>query len=92
MGIFIKNPETERVVRELAAVRGVTLTDAIETAARKALEEERLKAKPKRTLESMHAATERFRRETGLDKVDLDITKADVDALYDDRELDDAKS
>lgn len=83
MGIFIRNPETERVVRELAAMRGVTLTDAIETAARRALEEERAKTKPKRTLESMLAATAEFRRQCGADEVPYrPVTKEEWDALW----------
>ena len=37
MGIFIKNPETEKIVREVAALRGTTITGAIDALAREAL-------------------------------------------------------
>jgi antitoxin VapB len=81
MGIFIKNPETERVVREIAALRGTTITGAIDALAREALEREQPQP-PRRTLESMRAATAEFRRKAGLDKVKLSVTKADFDALW----------
>jgi len=81
MGIFIKNPETERVVREVAALRGTTITGVIDALAREALERERPQP-PRRTLESMRAATAEFRRKAGLDKVKLNVTKADFDALW----------
>lgn len=41
MGIFIKDPETDKAVRKLAKRRGVTLTEAIRTAVLKDLAEER---------------------------------------------------
>jgi len=81
VGIFIKNPETERVVREIAALRGTTITGAIDALAREALEREQPEP-PRRTLESMRAATMEFRRKAGLDKVKLNVTKADFDALW----------
>jgi antitoxin VapB len=84
MGIFIKNPETEKVVREIAALRGTTITSAIDALAREALQREQPKVR-KRTLEEMRAATDRFRRATGLDKEPQPlrpITKADWDALW----------
>ena len=39
MAILIKNPETERKARELASLRGVSLTGAIDSALEKALAE-----------------------------------------------------
>jgi antitoxin VapB len=81
MGIFIKNPETERIVREVAALRGETITGVIDALAREALEREQPKPR-KRTLEDMRAATDEFRRKTGLDKRKLNVTKADFDALW----------
>ncbi len=38
MGLNIKNPATEAAIRELAAKRGVSLTDAIDQAVRAALD------------------------------------------------------
>jgi len=82
MGIFIKNPETERVVREVAALRGETITGVIDALAREALARE-TSTPPKRrpTLSEMMAATEEFRRAVGLDKRKLNVTKADFDEL-----------
>ncbi len=81
MGIFIKNPETEKAVREIAALRGQTITGVIDALAREALARETPEP-PRRTLESMRAATAEFRRKAGLDKIKLNITKADFDALW----------
>ncbi|MBC7667135.1 MAG: type II toxin-antitoxin system VapB family antitoxin [Gemmatimonadaceae bacterium] len=81
MGIFIKNPETEKVVREIATLRGQTITGVIGALAREALAREQPEP-PRRTLESMRAATAEFRRKTGLDQMKLNVTKADFDALW----------
>jgi antitoxin VapB len=82
MGIFIKNPEVERKARELAALRGASLTAAVDMALDDALRAERAKPRGRPTLEQMRAATDEFRRATGLDKVKLNVTKADFDALW----------
>jgi antitoxin VapB len=96
MGIFIKNPETERVVREVAALRGDTITGVIDALAREALAREALAREAlareapaplhrKRTLEEMRAATAEFRRATGLDQEPKPLRpfiKADWDALW----------
>jgi antitoxin VapB len=89
MGLFIKNPEVERKARELAALRGASLTSAIDMALDDALKLERAKPRARPTLEQMRAATEEFRRATGLDKVKLNVTKADFDALWEIPGLDD---
>jgi antitoxin VapB len=68
-------------VREVAALRGTTITGVIDALAREALERERPEP-PRRTLESMRTATAEFRRKAGLDKVKLNVTKADFDALW----------
>jgi len=90
MGIFIKNPEVERKARELARLTGKSLTAALDDALGEALvEQHRLETVRKRpTLEQMIAATEEFRRKTGLDKVKLDVTRADFDALWETPGLD----
>lgn len=87
MGIFIKNPETERVVRQLAAVRGDTITGVIDKLAREALEREQAAAtaspRPLRNLAQMRASNEHFRRISGLDKAPRKpVTKAEWDALW----------
>lgn len=82
MGIFIKNPETERVVREVAALRGETITGVIHALAREALERETPPPPRRRpTLAEMMAATDEFRRAVGLDKRKVNATKADFDEL-----------
>jgi len=83
MGILIKNPETERKVRELAHRRGSTLTAAIDQALDQALNAENSAPRPKKTLEEIRAATDRFRRATGLDKLpSTPVSKAEWDALW----------
>jgi hypothetical protein len=84
MGILIKNPETERKARELAALKGGTLTAAIDQALDKALETERATAPRRRpTFEEMKAATTRFRNSLGLDpKTWQSPSKAEWDALW----------
>lgn len=91
MGIFIKNPETERVVRELAALRGDTITGVIDSVAREALMRQReleiRRARGAMSVEDrmakMQAATDLFRRQSGLDKLPSDpIPKSEWDALW----------
>ena len=83
MSVFIKNPEVERAARELARLRGVSLTEAVGGAVELALEAERAKPRRRPTVEEIMAATDEFRRATGLDKCKLGVTKADFDALWD---------
>jgi antitoxin VapB len=87
MGIFIKNPETERKARQLARLRGETLTAVIDAALDKALAAEAPVVRKARSIEEMMAATREFRRQAGQDKVKLNVTKADFDALWDADEL-----
>jgi antitoxin VapB len=81
LGIFIKNPDVERKARELAALRGKTITAAIEDGLDHELGIERAKRR-RPTLAEMQAATDEFRRKTGLDKAKLSVTRADFDALW----------
>lgn len=83
MGIFIKNPETERKARELAQRRGSSLTAAVDQALDEALKAEGSTPRRKRSLEEIRAATDRFRKATGLDQLPpTPITKAEWDALW----------
>jgi antitoxin VapB len=82
MGIFIKNPEVERKARELARLTGKSLTAAIEQAVDRELEAENAKPRGRPTVEEILAATEEFRRAVGLDKVKLNVTRADFDAMW----------
>ncbi len=84
MGIFIKNPRVEQKARELADLTGQTLTTAVEQAVDHALARSRESqpAAVRLTLEEMRAATVKFRKAVGLDKVKLSVTKADFDAMW----------
>jgi antitoxin VapB len=80
MAILIKNPETERKARELATLKGQTITGAIDAA----LERELADARPKRrkpTVEEMNAATERFRARIGLNGPQPPVTKEEWDEI-----------
>ena len=80
MAILIKNPETERKARELASLKGETLTGAIDGALDKALAE----AVPKRrrpTLEEIVAATDRMHERAGIHGPQPPITKAEWDEI-----------
>lgn len=83
MGIFIKNPEVERKARELAALKGKSLTAVIEEGLDRQLAEQPKPPGRRPTVEEMIEATERFRRAIGLDKVKVaPMTKKDWDALW----------
>ena len=82
MAILIKNADVEKRARELAALTGETLTSAIDEAVKLRLAQERAKPRRRPTLEEMIAATDEFRRKTGLDKRPLNVTKADFDELW----------
>jgi antitoxin VapB len=88
MAILIKNRETERKARELATLKGQTITGAIDAAVEQALAAER-PAHRRPTLDEMIAATDEFRRKTGLDKRQLVVTKADWDEINEVPGLDD---
>jgi antitoxin VapB len=47
MGLSIKNPETEKLVRELAQLRGEGITEALTEVLRREVERERRKPRPK---------------------------------------------
>jgi antitoxin VapB len=82
MAILIKNPETERKARELASLRGMSLTGAIDGALDKALAE----AAPRRrkpTLEEMIAATDRVRARAEITGPQPPVTKAEWDEIND---------
>ena len=91
MGIFIKKPEVERKVRELARLTGKSLTAVVEEALDQQLAKQPKPARPRPTLEEMIAATDEFRRAIGLDKVKVTpMTKQDWDDLWPIPEIDEA--
>jgi hypothetical protein len=80
MAILIKNPETERKARELASLKGETITGAIDGALEKALAEVAPK-KPRPTIEEMRAATEELWARAGVRPPFAPVTKEEWDEL-----------
>jgi antitoxin VapB len=80
MAILIKNPATERKARELAALKGQSITGAIDAAIDRELEDARaMRRRP--TLEEILAATERFRAAAGIRGPLPPVTKAEWDEI-----------
>lgn len=85
MGIFIKNPETERKARELARLRGDSLTAVIDAALEDALVEERAKSPRRATADEIEAASVKLRAAIGLDrKPQPPVLREEFDALWED--------
>jgi len=85
MGIFIKNPETERKARELARLRGDTLTAVIDAALDDALVEERARTRVRPSADDIEAASEKLRAALGLDrKPQPPVLREEFDALWED--------
>lgn len=59
MALNIKDRETDSLVRELAALTGEPITDAVKVAVRERLERER-RLRPKASVEEILALVERF--------------------------------
>lgn len=79
MAILIKNPETERKARELASLRGLTITAALDGALDRALIEAQPPRRP--TVEEMEAATQRMWDRAGKSGPQPPVTKAEWDAI-----------
>jgi antitoxin VapB len=62
MGLHISDPETEDVVRDLARTRGTSLTEAVKTACRDALKQERRKIPVVELLADLHAKVRAYRK------------------------------
>lgn len=80
MAFHVRDPETDRVVRELAACTGESLTDAIRHACAKALAEASASAERERRLTAMQAVVDRVRAYPATGAV---ADKAFFDALND---------
>lgn len=80
MAFHVRDPETDRVVRELASTKGVTITEAIRSACDEALQNERQGMSKDERFARMRAIREELARmrDTGV-KTD----KAFFDALND---------
>jgi antitoxin VapB len=81
MAFHVRDPETDRIVRELAAVRSASLTDTIKEACRQALDETRKDSERERLDARMTAVRERLARLPKDESVVID--KAFFDALND---------
>ncbi len=79
MGLSIKNPRSEELIRELAALKGVSLVTAVTEAAREALEREKA-ARREGRLDWLRRITE----ETAAIMNDGRTSKQLMDELYDD--------
>ena len=79
MAILIKNPETERKARELASLRGMSITSVIDGALEAALAQAMPPRRP--TVADMRAATERLWKDAGVRPPFPPVTKADWDEL-----------
>jgi hypothetical protein len=84
MAILIKNPEVERKARELASLRGQSITAALDGALDKALADALPAPRRKLTVEEMLEATRRFRERAGATGPQPPVTRADFDALWED--------
>ena len=80
MAILIKNPEVERKARELASLRGLSITAALGGALDKALADTPPKNR-KLSLAEMIAATDRMHERAGIKEPLPPMTKADWDEL-----------
>lgn len=79
MGLSIKNPKSEELIRELAALRGVSLVAAVTEATQEALERERASKR-----ESRMEWLDRITKETAAIMNDGRTSKELMDDLYDD--------
>ncbi|MGA2047869.1 MAG: type II toxin-antitoxin system VapB family antitoxin [Terracidiphilus sp.] len=84
MPLSIKNEEAERVVRELANHRGLSLVTAITQAARETLERDRAQSEGQVAGRGLAARLMEIARETGPLMKDGRTTKELFDELYDD--------
>lgn len=80
MAILIKNPETERKARELASLRGQSITAVIDGALDKALADAQ-PARRRPTVAEMRAATDRLWEESGLKGPLPPVTKEEWDEI-----------
>ena len=78
MGIYVKDPATDKAVRKLAKLRGVSITEVIRNLAKKALDEEKLSDVDDAAVDALIAKMASWPR-TGL-KADKEF----YDSLYED--------
>lgn len=81
MGLSIKNPEAERLIRELAAKTGMGQTEALTIAVRDALDRVDAESKRKQRLARVLAVSDRMA--PLLKGFDMDAALYGEDGLYD---------
>ncbi len=84
VALNIKNEETERIVRELALVRGVSLVMAVTEAVREKLEREKARQKEDDRKKGLAAWLMKISQETAPMMNDGRTSKELMDELYDD--------
>ena len=78
MAFHVKNPETERLARKLAAIRGAGLTEAVTVALRNELERE--EGKPDFVEQAL--AFSRRLKAKGRPELRQPVDRAYIDSLY----------
>ena len=84
MAFHVRDPETDRIVRELAATKGTSLTDAIRSACESALAEAQRNAGVddiRRRLKAIHERLARYPRDENvvIDKAFFDELNDEAD-------------
>jgi hypothetical protein len=85
MSLNIKNRQTSELIRKLAALKGVSLTYAVQLAVQKEIEREQAERQATEPKEGLAAWLMRISRETAPMMNDGRTTKELFDQLYDER-------
>jgi hypothetical protein len=85
MSLNIKNRQTSELIRKLAALKGVSLTYAVQLAVQKEIEREQAERQATEPNEGLAAWLMRISRETAPMMNDGRTTKELFDQLYDER-------
>ena len=82
MALNIKDPETEKVVRQLARRRGLSLTEAVRMAVRSELDKDELSEEEKaRRVAAAMARMEELDRKYGIKPARHSMTKQEMDDI-----------
>jgi hypothetical protein len=85
MSLNIKNPETTDLIRKLAALKGVSMTYAVQVAVQKEIERDKAEQQGRKSKEGLAAWLMNISRETAPMMNDGRTTKELFDELYDER-------
>ncbi|SEM62321.1 hypothetical protein SAMN04515666_11625 [Bosea lupini] len=82
MALNIKDPETEKAVRQLARRRGLSLTEAVRMAVRSELDKDELSEEEKaRRVAAAHAWMNEFYKKYGIKPAERSMTKEEMDDI-----------